>query len=154
MSTRVHGQTMVGKLRLQKDMVLDGGQIYYQEVLQTNGTYRGETMQVSAASSSSAYGKPLYCQENFQYGLASASVSGSMPACYMALETGQGLKKVLTKGMICNTDWNFSAGAVFVGIEDGTLTQSLTGSVFHQKIGRALSSKVLMFEPDSTIIQT
>lgn len=139
---------------MQKDLKLDGGQINYQEVLNTNNTYRGETMQVSAASTSSAYGKPLYCQDNFQYGLASASTSASMPCSVLALEAGQGLKSVLIKGMICNTDWNFNAGAVYVGTENGTLTQTLTGSVYHQKIGRAISSSTLYFEPDSTIVQT
>ncbi len=155
MSTRVHGQTMVGKLRLQADMILDGGQIDYQEVLTTNGDCRGETMQVSAASTSSAYGKALYCQSNFQYGLASASTSASMPCSVLALESSTGLKKVLIKGMICNTDWNFLAGAVYVGTEDGTLTQSLSGEgIYHQKVGRALSANTLMFEPDNTIILT
>ncbi len=122
---------------------------YYETILTSSGTYEGEVMTVTVDDASAAFGSPLYCEADFNYERADADAESSMPCRVLALESGSGSKKVLIKGQICNTSWNWSNGDVYVATISGTLTQtkpSGDGDIIHI-IGRALSAYTIWFDP-------
>jgi len=124
-------------------------------ILTSNNTYSGDIMTVTIDDASSAFGKPLYCASDFHYERADATSSGTMPCRMLSLESGSGSKKVLLKGQICNTSWNWSAGDIYVSTTTGELTQtqpSSSGEIV-QVIGYALSADTIFFNPSTEIIE-
>ncbi len=128
---------------------------YFGPILTLNGTWEGDTLPVTVDDASVVFGDLLYQAADFNYERADASVIATMPALVMALASGTGLKRILFKGQICNTSWNWNAGVVFVSITTGEMVQSPpSGSAeIVQVIGWALSADTIFFAPNSTTLE-
>jgi hypothetical protein len=121
----------------------------------TSGTYVGETFDVTVDDASASFGNVLYCASDFHYERADASSSSTMPCTFIALEAGTGTKKVLKRGQICDTSWNWSAGPLYVSTTTGGITQTAPSSTGDQVqiIGFALSADTIYFNPNLTIAE-
>lgn len=126
-------------------------------ILTVNGDYYGKVLTVTVDDASTAFGNVLYVAADFHYERAQADSDSTIPAVVMALEAGDGSGKlVLEEGQICNTDWDWSAGLVYVDDDTaGGLTQtppSDTGDQV-QAVGWALSADTIYFRPDQTYLE-
>ena len=127
-------------------------------ILTENGTYEGKTATVTVDDASAAFGNCLYLAADFHYERAKADSDSTMPVTALALESGAGSKTVLKRGQICNTSWNWSAGAIYASPDTtGGFTQDpddfdTTG---HQAqiVGYALSADTMWFEPELILIE-
>ena len=143
-----------GTRSLSGDLDINGKNINYGPVLSASGTYSGDIMTVTVDDANAAFGNALYCAADFHYERADATASGTMPCRMLALESGAGSKKVLLRGQICNTSWNWSVGDIYVSTTTGELTQippSSSGEMV-QIIGHALSANTMFFDPDTSTI--
>lgn len=123
-------------------------------ILSTNGTYIGETLSATVDTNSVGFGCLLAMAADFHFDEADADAAANCYMLAMALETGTGTKKVLTRGQICNTAWAWSAGAVYASTTLGTLTQtqpSGTDDVI-VIVGWALSADTIFFAPYASFI--
>jgi hypothetical protein len=123
-------------------------------VLTVNGTYRGKTATVTVDDASAVFSSALYIAADFNYDRCDADDAGTMPCVVLALEAGAGSKLVLREGQICNTDWNWSTGVIYVDTTTGGLTQtppSGSGDSV-QIVGYAMSADTMYFDPDSTVV--
>ena len=124
-------------------------------ILTTSGSYSGEFITATVDDASVVFGDVLYCAADFHYERADADSVTTMPAVAVALENGAGSKKILLKGQVCNTAWNWSSGNLFVSATTGQMTQtavSSTGQQF-QIIGFALSADTIYFNPNYMLIE-
>ena len=86
---------------------------------------------------------------------AEATGVGTMPVFGIALDNANGGEqmRVLTSGVVRNTAWSFTAGAeLYADLAPGTITEtppSAMGEV-RQKVGIALTSESIYFNPDLT----
>lgn len=93
----------------------------------------------------------------YSYGniVLSNTDSASIILCsFLALETGTGNKKLLTRGLIRNDIWSFTSGDnIYISNSTpGLLTNivpSNSGDIV-QLIGIALNSNLILFDPDKT----
>jgi len=118
-------------------------------ILTINETYDGETLSVTVDDASSVFGRVLFQAADFNYDRSDADAAATMPGFVMALEAGSGTKEVLLKGQICDTDWNWNAGLVYVSTTIGSLTQTAPSgsSDVLQVVGWALSADTILFSP-------
>lgn len=132
------------------DLDLNGHNVDYGIVLTVSGTYEGIIMTVTVDDSSTAFGNALYCASDFHYERADADSISTMPCSVLALEVGSGSKRVLIEGQICNTDWDWFAGCVYVSDTTGGLRQTtVSGSDDQVQIaGWALSADTIFFRPN------
>lgn len=128
---------------------LNGKSIDYGAILSTNGTYQGDIMSVTVDTNGVGFGALLAQGADFHYDEADADAAANCYGLVIALETGTGTKKVLMKGEVCNTDWNWSAGFIYASTTQGTLTQTKpTGTDDVTVIvGYALSADTMWFAP-------
>lgn len=131
------------------DLDVNSYNIDWGAILTTNSTYKGEIMSVTVDTNSVGYGCVLAQGADFHFDEADAN---SISNCYMislALETGTGTKKVLLRGQICNTSWNWSNGPIYVSETLGQLTQSLpiTEDAVVALVGWAVSADTIYFDP-------
>lgn len=124
-------------------------------ILTVSGTYQGTTMTVTVDDPSTAFGNTLYCASDFHYERADADFTSTMPCSALALESGSGSKKVLLEGQICNTDWDWSAGLIYVSDTIGGLIQTtVSGSGDQiQIVGWSLSVDVVYFKPNLALAE-
>lgn len=121
----------------------------------TTSTYIGEVLTVTVDDASAVFGSPLYCASDFNYDRTDADAAATMPCVCLALESGSGSKLVLMEGQICDTSWNWSAGAMFVSTTTGELTQTAPSGSGDQVqiVGFALSADTIYFQPNSTVVE-
>lgn len=137
------------------DLDVNGKSTDWGAIISTNGTYKGDTLSVTVDTNGTGFSAVLAQGADFHFDLADADAVAN---CYMiaiALEAGTGTKKILTKGQVCNTSWNWSAGPVFLSTTDGGLTQtspSGTDDVV-MIVGWALSATVIFFDPYASYIE-
>jgi hypothetical protein len=126
----------------------------YGTILTVSGTYIGETMTVVVDDAAAVFGSVLAQGADFNYDLADADSSTTSPAYVMALETSSGTKTVLVRGQICNTDWNWSAGKVYLSTTSGGMQQTVVSGTTDQVqvIGWALSADTIMFSPTYMVV--
>jgi hypothetical protein len=122
-------------------------------ILTTNGTYDGSSISATVAEDSTTIvvlGDVLYQESNFSYKLSDADSDSTMPVFALALETGDGTKKVLLKGQVCNTSWSWSAGLIYADVIPGGITQTEPSDPGDQQqiLGFALSATTIWFEPN------
>ena len=99
----------------------------------TDGYFDGlvRTFTVDSGQTDTLFGQAYHVDTDGELIVADANVAsqGSMPAIGLALESGVGTKTVLLRGLICETDWNWTRGEpVYVSTDPGTtcgLTQSI-----------------------------
>jgi len=137
------------------DLDINNHNINYGTVLTVNGTYKGEIMTITIDDASTTFGNPLYCADDFHYERCDADSDLTMPCRMLALESGAGSKKVLIKGQICNTSWDWSSGTVWVSLTTGEITQTLPSETGDQvqEIGYALSADTIFFDPVSIVAE-
>ena len=128
---------------------LNNYNIDYGSILTISGTYEGKIMTITVDDVSTVFGNPLYIESDFHYHRADADSSTSMPCRALSLESGNGSKKILLEGQVCNTDWNWNRGDVYVSTISGALTQTYpTGDGDQiQIVGWALSANTMYFKP-------
>lgn len=128
---------------------VNGKSIDYGVILSANGTYKGEIMTVTVDTNSIGFGALLAQGADFHFDEADASSVDNIKMLVMALETGTGSKKVLLKGQICDTSWNWSSGAVYASETSGELTQTIpcTEDSAVVVVGWALSADTIYFSP-------
>ena len=131
------------------NLVLNGKCIDYGAILSTNGAYQGDIMTVTVDTNGVGFGALLAQGADFHFDEADADAAANCQVLVMALETGTGSKKVLLKGEICNTDWNWSAGFIYASTTQGELTQTPPSGTDDVKVivGWSLSADTIFFTP-------
>jgi hypothetical protein len=133
------------------DLDVNGNSIDFGAIITTNETYKGSTMTVTVDTNSIGFGALLTQSADFNFDEADASDVDTVRMIVMALESGTGSKKVLLKGQICNTSWNWSSGAVYASEASGELTQDEPPVTAEDAavivIGWALSADTIYFNP-------
>lgn len=121
----------------------------FEAILTTNGEYEGITLDVTVDTNSIGFGALLAQGADFHFDEADASSVDNIKMLVMALEAGTGSKKVLLKGQICDTSWNWSSGAVYASETSGELTQTIpcTEDSAVVVVGWALSADTIYFSP-------
>jgi hypothetical protein len=124
-------------------------------ILTTSGSYSGEFITATVDDASAVFGDVLYCAADFHYERADADSIATMPAVAIALENGSGSKKILLRGQICRTDWNWSSGNISVSAATGQMTQTVVSGVGQQaqSVGFALSADTVYFNPNYMLIE-
>lgn len=129
--------------------LFSGDNIDWGAVISTNTTYKGETLSVTVDTNSIGFGCLLAQASDFHFDEADASAMANCNMLVLALEAGTGTKKVLLKGQICNTAWNWVNGPIYVSETLGGLTQSLplAEDAVIAVVGWALSGDTIYFNP-------
>jgi hypothetical protein len=124
-------------------------------VLTTNGSYKGELMTLTIDDGSSVFGSVLCQGADFNFDRADADSSTTAPVFCLALEAGSGSKKVLMRGQVCDTSWNWSAGKLYLSTTTGGMTQTKpSGSADQiQVLGFALSADTIWFDPVTMVAE-
>lgn len=137
------------------DLDLNGKNIDFGAILTVSGTYKGEIMTATVDDASSVFGSLLVQGADFHYDRADADAAATAGAVVIALEAGTGSKKVLIKGQVCDTAWNWNAGKMYISTAIGEMTQTKpSGSGDQvQVVGWALSADTVFFDPDRTTIE-
>lgn len=137
------------------DLELGSYSINYGTILTVDETYRGEIMTVTVDDASTIFGSVLCQGTDFHYDRADADAVATAPVYCMALESGAGTKKVLMKGMVCETTWGWSAGKLYLSNTTGGMTQTkVTGSGDQiQVLGFALSADTIWFDPVTMVAE-
>ena len=125
-------------------------------ILTTNETYRGKTILVNVDDSGVVFGHVLAQAADFNYDRADADAAANSVGLVMALEAANGTdKKVLTEGMVCDTDWNWSAGLLYLSTAAGGMTQTAPSGTGDQvvAVGWALSADTIYFKPSLVLAE-
>ncbi len=144
-------QTLVGRITAGNINALTVAQVrtlldhinITETILTTNETYRGDTESVTVDTNTMGFGAALcYTSADGHYDAANATDTTKL--CRgIAVESGTGTKKILTRGQVCLTTWNWTVnGTIWLSTSDYTLTQnapSATGNAL-QPVGYALSA--------------
>jgi len=138
-----------GSPQLGGDLDVNGNNIDFGAILTANGTYKGEIMNVTVDTNPIGFGALLAQADDFHFDEADANSVDTMRMCVMAVGTGTGSKKVLLKGQICNTSWNWVSGAIYASETSGELTQTIpcTEDAVVAVMGWALSADTMYFDP-------
>ena len=131
------------------DLDINGKSIDWGVVISTNTIYKGETISVVVDSNSNGFGALLAQGDDFHFQEADASAMANCNMIVMALEPGTGTKKVLLKGQVCNTAWNWVNGPLYASETAGEITQSLPSveDAVVAALGWALSGNTIYFNP-------
>jgi len=125
--------------------------------LTTTGDYSGDAYTDATVDTNSVgIGCALVLSSDGHYDEADASAASSpaLPCSALAIETGTGTKKVLRRGLLCNTGWAWTPGLpIYVSETAGNLTQtaptaSSAGGEYVQHVGIALSATIIDFQPN------
>lgn len=127
----------------------------YGSIASISGTYSGEILTVTVDDASAVFGDALYCAADFNYEKASAISFTASPAVAIAVASGSGSKDILLRGQVCNTDWNWSAGLIYLSTTSGVLTQTPPSSSGEQiqPLGWALSADTIFFTGHIGVIE-
>jgi hypothetical protein len=135
--------------------------IDYGTVLTVDGAYFGDTltMTVDSGIGSSAFGQAYHIDTDGELIDADADADTTAPVIGLAVETGTGAKSILLKGIICETDWNWTIGGIIYLSTDPTTTTGLTQTPVSgagdqsQILGIALSADTILFTPSTVLIE-
>jgi hypothetical protein len=124
-------------------------------ILTSSGSYSGEFINATVDDASAVFGDVIYCAADFHYERADADSISTMPAVAMVLENGSGSKKILLRGQVCNTGWNWVSGTIYVHTDAGKLTQTVVSGTGDQvqAVGFALSAYTIYFNPNLVLIE-
>ena len=154
--TDVWGFTGTG---LNVDGVLTPGTIAWGAVLTVNETWNGETVSRIIDTAAAVFGEGLYLAADGNYEHSDADAVATMPCIAVACEAYEAstAKTLLIRGMICDTDWAWSAPGVtlYASATAGAFTETAPAGAGDQVqvIGYALSADTIWFEPDMTLIE-
>jgi hypothetical protein len=128
----------------------------YSPTLATDHTYSGMTT-TEAVGESVVFGDLLYFDwADKEYKKAAKGAAATMPVVAIALETkGDGdACLLLRRGFVRDDSWAFAAAVVMVG-DSAAPTTTLPATSTHQvqRIGTAISEKIMWFDPSSTVVE-
>jgi hypothetical protein len=137
------------------DLDLNGYSIDFGAILTVNETYEGKKMTVTVDDASTVFGNVLAQAADFNYDRADADAATSSDGLVMALESGSGSKEVLIEGQICDTDWNWSAGLLYLSVTTGAMSQTAPVGSGDQVVvvGWALSADTIYFRPSLVLAE-
>jgi len=138
------------------DLDVNGKSIDWGTTITVSGTYKGDTLTVTVDDASTVFGDALYCAADFHYERCVASSATTMSCRCLALESGAGTKKVLLKGQICDTSWNWTSGDIYISpTVTGSLTQTLVSGTGEQLqlVGFATHADRMYFNPNTMLIE-
>ena len=114
----------------------------------------GENTQLLVTENSLGIGACLGYDDLTQLVLSNTDATAQVICTFMALETGTGIIKVMSKGYIRNDSWSLTQGkTVFLSNSTPgliTTTRPITEGDLVQIIGVAISSNTILFDPDKT----
>jgi len=124
-------------------------------ILTSNGTYVGTKITVTVDDASAIFGDVLAQAADFHYDRADASAAANSVGLVMALSDGTGTKEVLIEGQVCDTDWDWNAGLLYLSVTTGKMTQSAPATSGDQVIavGWALSADTIYFKPSLVLAE-
>ncbi len=124
-------------------------------ILTGDGAYVGTKMTVTVDDASTIFGDVLAQAADFNYDRADASAAANSVGLVMALSGGSGSKEVLIEGQVCETDWTWSAGLLYLSITTGKMTQTAPVASGEQvvAVGWALSADTIYFKPSLVLAE-
>ncbi len=136
--------------------VVNVGAIAMNAGLAADDTYAGLTITGKDAGATIAQWELVYLGAGLVWLLADANGTGTFPAGGMAVAaTSNGNPAtVLTRGIVRNDAWNWSAGRIYLSTTAGGLTQTppATSGDKVQDVGFALSADVAYFDFNGTYL--
>jgi hypothetical protein len=141
------------------DFSISGNIKYVAPSSLTNATSTGNIISMTVADNAYGFGALMYVNSTSSLSLANASVTTTIPALFMALETGVGAKNVLQNGVVRNDSWNFTGNVgkpVYVSpVTAGTPTTTIPTGVGQQVqiIGYTIATNTINFIPSTTQIE-
>jgi hypothetical protein len=107
----------------------------------SDGEYKGiiDTYTVDAGEGNTSFGQAYHIDTDGELIAADADSHDTLPAIGLACESGTGSKIIITHGVICETDWNWTVGGIVYVSNDPTTTEGLSQStgVYAQAVGVA-----------------
>lgn len=124
-------------------------------ILTGDGGYVGTKMTVTVDDGATVFGDVLAQAADFNYDRADASAAATSVGLVMALSDGSGSKEVLIEGQVCETDWNWNAGLLYLSITTGEMTQTAPVASGEQvvAVGWALSADTIYFKPSLVLAE-
>jgi hypothetical protein len=112
-------------------------------------------MTVVVDDGAAVFGSVLAQAADFHYDLADADTAGQSVGLVMALEAADGSKEVLIEGQICETDWDWDAGLLYLSATAGDMTQTAPAGAGDQVVvvGWALSADTIYFKPSLVLVE-
>lgn len=142
----------------------DGGDDI-REVLNVNasdGTWSGVAIvrTVDSGAAASSFGQAYHVDSDGELIAADADAATTAPCTALAITTGTGATKtILLRGIITETDWNWTPGGEIYLSTDPSTTCGLTQTAPSgsgdqvQVLGIALSADTIYFNPDLTLVE-
>lgn len=126
-----------------------------QGILTLNSSYLGDTLNARVDTNAIGFGALLAQGADFNFDEADADSISTCKMLGIALQSGTGIKKILLKGQVCNTAWNWSPGAIYASTTQGNLTQTApTGTdKVVVIVGWALSADTIYFNPYGSFLE-
>jgi hypothetical protein len=124
-------------------------------ILTGDGAYVGTKMTVTVDDASTIFGDVLAQAADFNYDRADADAAANSVGLVMALSSGSGSKEVLIEGQVCETDWAWSAGLLYLSTTTGKMTQTAPSGTGDQvvAVGWALSADTIYFKPSLVLAE-
>jgi hypothetical protein len=135
--------------QLGADLDVNGKSVDWGAILTVNTTHKGDTLLVDVDTNSIGFGCLLAQGSDFSFDEADASAIANCNMLVMAIEAGTGTKKVLLKGQVCKTSWNWVRGPIYASETLGELTQVLPvhEDAVIAPVAWALSATTIYFNP-------
>ena len=116
-----------------------------------NEDYSGEWCYMTVDANATGIGAALVVSADGNLDEADADADATMPCFALALEAGTGTKKVLLRGFITDTGWNWTTvGApIYISTTTGALTDTAPAGSgdYVQRVGIATHADRLFFLP-------
>lgn len=123
----------------------------------TNATSTGDTVTMNVNSNDYGFGALMYVNSGGTLNLSDGLTTTTIPALFMATETGTGNKRMLIKGVIRNDAWNFTTKGAPLYVSTSTLgmpttTMPVATGQTVQIVGWSIATNTMMFSPQLTWI--
>jgi hypothetical protein len=124
-------------------------------ILTGNGSYVGTKMTVVIDDGSTVFGNVLSQASDFHYDRADADSATTAVGLVMALSDGSGTNDTLIEGQVCDTDWDWDAGLLYLSAAVGEMTQTAPAGTGDQVVvvGWALSADTIYFKPSLVLVE-
>jgi len=112
--------------------------------------YSGEISTMTVDLNDNGVGTPFYMKSNGNWAqCTAASGTTQMPCASIAVEEGEGTRKIMWKGLLRKGDWSWTPGSLlYVSTVEAAITSTEpTGGAWSQCIGLAISADTIRFDP-------
>lgn len=138
------------------DLDINDKYIMLDPVPASDDTGNGWAATHTVDANSTGIGAALYMASDGNLEEADASVSGTMPCRFLALEAGTGSKKVLHEGYFRDDSYTWTPGLdLYISETTGALTQTAptTSGTYVQIVGYATHANRIYFKPDYRMVR-